>query len=164
MSQVARNYIILSAALCALAALLHLAAPLLGARWYEIIGAPAGLIRMLDHGSARPAITCLVIASTLAIWSAYGLSAAGHLRRLPVMRAVLSVVGVTLLARGLALPAMAVLAPDTLSGLCGRCQGINGFVLLTSALCLFVGAGYAVAALQPAPDASSKPKPFRGSA
>jgi hypothetical protein len=119
---------------------------------------------MLDRGSVRPALTCVFIDSALAIWSAYGLSAAGMLRRLPGLRLVLALVGGTLLLRALVLPALAVWEPAALSGLCGRCQHFNGFVFLTSVICLFVGGGYAVAALQAQPANPPAPTPLRGAA
>lgn len=164
MSQLVRLYVIASAALCGVGALVHLAVIPLGAEWYAFIGAPRGLLPMLDHGSVRPAVTCVLIASALAIWSAYGLAAVGLLKRLPALRLVLAFVGGTLILRALVLPALAVWEPAALSGLCGRCQHFNGFVLLTSVICLFIGGGYALAALQATPDNSANPKPLRGPA
>lgn len=148
MSQLVRLYIIASAALCAVGVLAHLAAIPLGAEWYAFIGAPRGMLPMLARGSVRPAVTGVVIASVLAVWSAYGLSAVGLLRRLPAQRLVLALVGGALILRALVLPAVAVWEPEALSGLCGRCQQFNGFVLITSVMCLFVGVAYTVAALQ----------------
>lgn len=164
MSQAARSYIIASAALCAAGAVVHLAAIPLGASWYAFIGAPHGLIHMLGQGSLRPAITCVVIAVLLAVWSVYGLSAVGLVRRLPASRLVLALVALVLVGRSVVLPSVAAFAPAALAGICGRCQQLNGFVLATSALCLLIGAGYAVAAMRPTPNYSFKPKPLRGSA
>jgi hypothetical protein len=119
---------------------------------------------MLEQGSARPAITCAAIAALLSVWSAYGLSAAGIVRRLPAQRIVLGLVALALIGRGVVLPALAAYSPAALSVICGRCQQLNGFVLATSALCLFIGGAYAVAAIQPTPNNSSKPTPLRGAA
>jgi len=164
MSRTARSYVIASAGMCAVGAVVHLIAILLGARWHALIGAPLGLIEMLERGSARPAVTCLAIAAVLAVWSAYGFSAAGLVRKLPARRTVLALVAAVLIARSIVLPTLASYAPAMLIGACGRCQQLNWFVLVTSALCLFVGVGYAVAALRPTPNNSSKPTPLRGAA
>ncbi|MES2300416.1 MAG: hypothetical protein V4582_25500 [Pseudomonadota bacterium] len=155
MSQLVRLYLIASAALCALGVIVHLAAIPLGAEWAAFIGAPRGLLPMLERGSVRPALTCILISSVLAIWSMYGLSAAGLLARLPALRLVLALSGGTLILRAFVLPVVAVWEPDALSDICGRCQQFNGFVLFTSLLCLFIGGGYALAALQLRPNLRS---------
>jgi hypothetical protein len=67
------------------------------------------------------------------------------------------------MGRGVLLPIAAAWQPHLLSGICGRCQAVNGFVLLTSALRLFVGGGYMVGALRPAPNNSFKPNLLRSS-
>jgi hypothetical protein len=131
-------------------ALLHVAAVVIGAKAYAFLGAPAGLVAMVGTGSARPAQSCLVIAGLLLVGAVYGVAGAGFGPRLPARRLVLSLFASGLVARGVLLPVAAAWRPDVLSGICGRCREVNGFVLLTSALCLFVGAAYAVAAFRPA--------------
>ena len=147
MSQSVRFYLLASTALMAAGSLLHNAVLLGGAEWYAFVGAPLGLIHMLALGSLRPAVSCIMIASILLICTAFALSAAGVIGRHPAIRPALAIIAVALIARGLLLPAVAVWAPRLLLGICGRCKELNDFVLLTSALCLFAGGGYAVAAL-----------------
>ncbi len=145
----------------AMGALLHLAAVVIGANAYAWLGAPAGLVAMVGTASFRPAVSCFVIAGLLLLGSAYGFSGAGLGPRLPARRLVLSVIAVGLIARGILLPIAAAWQPHLLSGICGRCHAVTGFVLLTSALCLIVGVGYAVGAFRPASNNSFKPNPLR---
>ena len=161
LSHFVRMYLLASSGLMAIGALLHLAAIFMGANAYAWLGAPAGLVAMVGTASHRPAISCVVIAGLLLLSSAYGLSGAGLGPPLPARRLVLSLIAVGLIARGILLPITAVWQPYFLSGICGRCQTVNGFVLLTSALCLIVGAGYAVGAFRPASNNSFKPNLLR---
>ena len=151
MSQSLRLYVLICAMLMAVGALLHLAVMFGGSQWYAIVGAPRGLIATLSQGSLRPAVSCVVIASALFVCSAYALSALGKIRRLPALRVVLALIALGLIGRGFILPALATWHPRTLFGICGRCEQLNGFVLLSSALCLVLGGGYAVAAMRPRP-------------
>lgn len=135
-------------------ALFHLAIIAIGAKGYALMGAPAGLVAMLDAGSLRPALSCVVIAALLFLGAAYGFSAAGLVRRLPLRRLALALIAIVLLARGFILPALAAWEPQRLRGLCGNCESVNAFVLVTSGLCLFVGGGFAIAAFRNMPGRS----------
>ena len=104
---------------------------------------------MAVAGLARPVISCVVIACLLGVFSSYAFSALGSIRRLPAQRAMLCVIGLGLILRALWLPFLAVTDPRALENLCGRCSGLNAFVLATSALCLFIGAGYLLGAWRP---------------
>ena len=130
----------------ALGAVAHLAIIGIGAKGYAVLGAPPGLVAMVDTSSYRPAITCIFIASLLMMGAIYGLSGAGLVTKLPYRRLILTLLGVGLVARAVLLPVAVMWLPRTLVGICGRCEAVNGFVLLTSALCLFVGVAYAVGA------------------
>jgi hypothetical protein len=133
-------------ALLVAGALLHVAAVFIGASAYALIGAPDGLVAMVEIGSPRPALTALAIAGMLLFAAAYGFSGAGLGPRLPARRLVLALVATVLIARGVLLPVAAASQPQLLSGICGRCGSFNGFVILTSAFCLFVGGAYAIGA------------------
>jgi hypothetical protein len=143
-----RNSWLVAASLAvAFGALLHLAALAAGPEWIAWIGAPAGLIQMMEAGEMRPVVTTVGIAAVLLVMAAYGLVAAGALRwRLPLVRFVLFAFGAGLVLRAFVLPALAVWRPRLLQGICGRCESLDGFVLLTSALCLVVGVVYLVSA------------------
>ena len=146
--RVARPWLLAASALMVVGALFHLGILVSGGRGYALLGAPAGLVALVGTGSWRPAASCVVIAALLLLGAAYGFSGAGVLRRLPGTRVVLGAIAAILLARGLVLPALAGWDPQLLRGLCGRCEGVNGFVLVTSALCLAVGTGFAIGAWQ----------------
>lgn len=135
-----------SGALCVAGALLHLAIPFGGPGWYRFAGAPRGLVAMAEAGLARPVVSCVVIACVLLVFAAYAFSALGLLRRLPATRAVLGIVGLGLLARGLWFPLLALHDPAALARLCGRCGGLNAFVVATSASCVFIGVGFLLGA------------------
>lgn len=111
-----------------------------GPEWYAHLGAPAGLVEMARAGHPRAAATCVAIALLLGALAAYAFSAAGTIARLPLLRVVLAIAGAALLVRGAAFVPLVLWRPGLLGGLCGRCQGVDWFVIATSALCLFLGA------------------------
>ena len=143
-----RVYLLVAAGLMAIGALLHLVVVAVGADAYALLGAPDGLVAMVAAGSMRPAVSALLIAALLVVGSTYGFSAAGIGWRLPARRLVLAMCALGLVARGVVLPLVAAWQPSLLSGLCGRCESVNGFVLVTSALCLLVGGAYGAAAVR----------------
>jgi len=136
-----------SGLLCVAGALLHLAIPLGGPTWYYFAGAPQGLVAMAEAGLARPVITCILIACVLCFFAIYAFSALGFMRRLPAVRLVLGVVGLGLVVRAVWFPILAASNSSALGQLCGRCGSFNGFVVATSALCLFIGVGFMLGAL-----------------
>ncbi len=142
MSRISQLWLFASSVLCVAGALLHLAIPFGGPAWYNFVGAPRGIAAMAEAGSARPAVTCVIIASILAVFASYAFSALGFIRRLPGLRVVLGVIGVGLLVRAVWFPILAASEPWELGRICGRCGSLNVFVVATSALCLFIGIGY----------------------
>jgi hypothetical protein len=130
-------------------ALVHLALPFGGADWYRFVGAPQGLVAMAGAGLARPIISCIVIACVLGVFASYAFSALGFIRRLPALRMMLCFIGSVLSVRALSFAVIAATDPRPLGYLCGRCSNLNGFVVATSALCLFVGIGYLLGASRP---------------
>lgn len=88
-----------AAASCAIAAL-HVAIPFAGAGWYRFFGAPA-LAAAVERGSTlRPAVMTFAFAAIFALWGLYAISAAGLVRRLPLLRTALVVVGTIYVLRG----------------------------------------------------------------
>ena len=159
MSRIPRFWLLASGLLCAVGALVHLALPLGGPNWYSFVGAPPGIVAMAAAGLARPVISCIIIASILAVFASYAFSALGAIRRLPAQRLVLGIIGVVLSVRAVWLPALVVTNPHVLLYFCGRCGNLNWFVIATSALCLFIGVGYLVGAWRPNPTMrSSRPR------
>lgn len=87
--------------LSALAAVAHLGCIAFGAPWYRFLGAGEQMAQMDLAGHWYPTVASLVIAGMLFTWSAYALSGAGLIRRLPLLRFVLCLVTGIYLVRGL---------------------------------------------------------------
>ncbi len=134
-------------------ALLHIAIMFGGPDWYAFFGAPSGLVELARIGHPRAAISCLVIASFLFILAAYAFSGANAIRRLPLLRPVLAIVGFVLIARGVLFIPMIMWQPDSLARLCD-CRSVDTFIVVTSILCLAMGISYAAGAV----NFSSKPR------
>src|SRR5690349_23673573 len=139
MSNVSRTGLLASGVLLVAGALLHIATIFGGPAWYAFLGAPPRLAAMAASGSLRPAISCIVIAALLLVCAAYAFSGAGVMLRLPALRAVLALIATGLLVRGVAFVAIAAWRPQLLAVVCGRCESVNAFLLITSALCILVG-------------------------
>jgi putative oxidoreductase len=146
MTPFARRLLIASGLVAVAGALLHLAIPLLGPDAYALLRAPPGLVQLARDGHPRAAISCVVIAALLALFAAYAFSAAGWIRRLPLLRTGLALIAAVLLLRGLLFVPLLLLRPDALARICD-CRGIDAFIVLTSLLCLAMGAGYALGAI-----------------
>ena len=121
----------LVAAACfnAAAAAAHLACIAIGAPAYRFMGAGEKVAYAVEAGKPQPALATWALAGILATWSAYALSGAGVVVRLPLTRAVLLLVCVAYLGRALAFPWLRRFFPGN-SGLFWR---------VSSGLCLFVG-------------------------
>lgn len=162
MSQFVKTYLLLAGIAASAGAMLHIAILFGGPAWYAFFGAPEGLVAMARSGSIRAPISCLVIAAFLAVLAAYAFSGAGVTPRLPALRLGLASISAILILRGVLFVPLIVWRPGALSGIC-NCRSVDTFIVVTSALCLAMGVGYALGALA-APIDASKPKPLRGSA
>jgi len=145
MSHPADRALLWSGVATTLGGLLHIAIIFGGPDWYQFFGAPAGLVQMARDGKPRAALSCLAIASVLFVFAAYAFSGAGLIRRLPLLRTGLFLIGGGLLLRGIAFVPVAVWFPQLVARICD-CDGADTFALTTSAICLFVGLGYTVGA------------------
>lgn len=124
--------------LSALAALLHLGCIVFGAPWYRALGAGEWMAQASIAGHWYPTVATLVIASVLTVWALYAFSAAGVLRRLPLLRTVMFLVTAVYLLRGLAaVPMMSVFAGRSVS-----------FWLWSSGICLGIGVVHLIGLLQ----------------
>jgi hypothetical protein len=104
-------WLIVGAGLSAIAALLHLAIIVGGPAWYRWFGAGKRIVALAEQGDPRAGLITLAIGAVLALWSAYALSGAGLLPRLPLLREGLVAITMIYLARGLALLPLLVWAP-----------------------------------------------------
>ncbi len=94
-------YLIAGGLLSAIAALAHLGCIVFGASWYRFFGAGEKMVQMVEAGSSHPARVTLLVAAVLLAWSAYALSAAGVIPRLPFLRTILCAITAVYLLRGL---------------------------------------------------------------
>jgi hypothetical protein len=126
----ARNpFLLVGAALSALAALLHVGCIFFGAPWYRFFGAGERMAQLASAGSWYPAVVTSVIVALLLTWSLYALSAAGVVPRLPFLRVALCAITGIYLLRGLAVFPLVFFSP-------GRS---TAFWWWSSAICLGIG-------------------------
>lgn len=95
-------FLIVGAALSALAALLHVGCIVFGAAWYRFFGAGERIARMAAAGHWYPTALTLMITAVLSCWAMYALSGAGVIRRLPLVRPALCAITGIYLFRGAA--------------------------------------------------------------
>lgn len=96
------KYLVIGGSLSAFAALLHLGCIYFGAPWYRFFGAGEEMAQLAEQGSIQPTIVTSVIFIILATWSAYAFSAAGLIKKLPLIRLALILITFIYLARGIA--------------------------------------------------------------
>jgi hypothetical protein len=134
--------ILLVAAGCSLAvALLHAVVPLVGPAAYRFIGGFSQASAVESGAAVRLALITYAVALLFAIWALYAFSGAGVLRRLPLLRLGLLVIGGIYALRGLRLiPEMVATVQGTL--------GVPQRFLWFSAVSLAIGACYLLGTLR----------------
>lgn len=116
-------------ALSAAAVVAHLACLVVGAPLFRLLGAGEQMAQLHDAGHWYPTAVTLAISAVLAIWATYALSGAGVVRKLPLLRTVLSLVTVIYIVRGVAfVPIMAYFPGNSLT-----------FWVVSSSICLAIG-------------------------
>lgn len=108
----ARYWLVAAATMSFAASLLHVACIIGGPDWYRALGAGERMAQLAARGRSGPTLITLAIASVLAVWALYALSAAGIIARLPLMRVALVLICVALIARGIGVPVMQRWRPD----------------------------------------------------
>lgn len=101
MSRIGRALLIAGAATSAFIALAHFGMVVMGASWYRWFGAP-GLADEVERGKIWPALITIAVALIFAVWAAYALAGANVIRRLPLIRTALVIIGVIYALRGIA--------------------------------------------------------------
>ena len=143
----ANNKFLIAAAICtALAALAHIGCIIFGADWYRFFGAGEQMAQMAEAGDWYPAVVTSVIVIFLAIWSLYALSAAGVIRRLPLLRLALCLIASIFLIRGISFVMLMPMFPEN----------SLTFWLVSSGICLMIGILYAVGTYQQWAELQSK--------
>lgn len=95
--------LVIGACLSAIASLLHVGIIIGGGPWYRFFGAGEKMAAASEAGSPYPALVTLAIALVLGAWAAYGLSGAGVLAPLPLLKLALVAITSIYLLRGLAI-------------------------------------------------------------
>ena len=122
-------FLVLGAALSAVAAALHFACIFWGAPGFRFLGAGEPIARMAEAGHWYPNFIAFVIGVMLSVWAVYALSGAGLLMQLPFVRLVLSAITGIYLLRALAFPLLKPAFPGN----------SDMFWLVTSGICLVIG-------------------------
>lgn len=94
--------LLLASSAAFLLALLHIAIVIIGRKGYGYFGA-AQLIPLVQKGSLWPAFITLILVGIFTVCGLYGLSGAGILQHLPLLRHGLILIGAVFSLRGLAL-------------------------------------------------------------
>ena len=147
MNRDGRLVLVVAATVSFAVALLHIAIILVGPAGYRYFGAP-GLADQIERGSVvQPTLLTLGIALVFALWGAYALSGAALIRRLPLVRTALLVIGVIFVARGL------LIAPEVAALIQGALKYPRSLVFsgvsLSTGLCYLFGAARAWGSLHP---------------
>ena len=129
---------IIAACGSAIAALLHLACIVMGERWYRLMGAGEHMAKLAAAGHPYPTVVTSAISLVLLVWSCYALSGAGVIRPLPFLKAVLVLISLVLLARGLLFPLLMPVFPGN----------SMTFWYMSSAICLLLGSCFAMGSWQ----------------
>lgn len=117
-------------------ALLHLVIIFVGAPAYRYFGAGEEMARLSEQGSPVPAVVTAALTLIFGVWAAYAFSAAGLLRRLPLLRAALVAIGAVYTLRGL------LLGPQALWFFSGHQAEVPPRQLVFSAAALVTGLLY----------------------
>lgn len=128
------GWLVAAGLLSAAASLLHFATIIGGPDWYRFFGAGEELARAAERGSMMPGIVTVAIGTILAIWALYAFSAAGLVRRLPLVRTALVLITSVYMVRGLALIPLLAFKP----------QLVDTFAIISSLIVLCYGVTYAV--------------------
>ena len=134
--------------------ILHFVIIFIGAPAYRYFGAGERMARMDERGSWTPALITLGLTIVFALWSAYACSGAGVVRRLPLLRTALILIGSVYTLRGL------VLGPQLVWFFSGYRALVPPRQLVFSSVSLVIGVSYLIgvraawASLRPPPPLS----------
>jgi hypothetical protein len=131
----ARPFLLAAGWMSVAASLLHFACIVGGPDWYRFLGAGEEMAVAAERGSLVPPLVTAFIAIVLAVWAVYAFGAAGIGWRPPLARTALIAISTVLLARAAMafVPAFWLAENQTLA-----------FIFTTSAICLVMGASFAI--------------------
>jgi hypothetical protein len=98
-----RHLLILAGAIVSGISALHVACAIIGPAAYRYFGAGEHMATQAEAGSPLPFLVTILLALVFGVFAAYALSAAGRIRRLPLVRPVVGTIGAIFALRGLLL-------------------------------------------------------------
>lgn len=113
---------------------IHIAAIFGGASWFAFFGAPPAVVESARAGTLLAPLATLAIAGAMGLCAAYAFSAAGDIRRLPLLRAALASMATICLLRALLLVPVALLRPEL----------VNTFEVVAAIVWGVAGVGFAL--------------------
>lgn len=131
------------------AAVAHFACIIGGPDWYIFLGAPRRFAYEAGRGALLPLAITVALGGMLSVWAAVAFSAAGALRRLPLRRLALFLISAVLLIRGVGyfiVPNSQFWRPDL----------SQTFLITSSAICVVMGACFALGTWFAWPQLSAK--------
>jgi hypothetical protein len=131
----ARPWLLAAGGMSVAASLLHLACILGGPDWYRFLGAGDRIARAAERGSLVPPVITFGIATMLAIWALYAFGSADIGWRPPLARTALIAISVVLIVRAFMIFNPAFWLPENQT---------TAFMVTTSAICLVMGACFAI--------------------
>jgi hypothetical protein len=136
------SFLLVGAALSALAALAHVAIVLGGSSWYRFFGAGEKFAIAAEQGKLYPAFVTLGIALVLLVWSMVAISGSGALPPFPLLKIALCLITGIYLLRGFG--GLVILFTPIFSKL----KLTSVFLVVSSLICLLYGAVHLVGLLQ----------------
>jgi hypothetical protein len=136
------SFLLVGAALSALAALAHVAIVLGGSSWYRFFGAGEKFAIAAEQGKLFPAFVTLGIALVLLVWSMFAISGSGALPPFPLLKIALCLITGIYLLRGFG--GLVILFTPIFSKL----KLTSVFLVVSSLICLLYGAVHLVGLLQ----------------
>ena len=119
-------------------AVLHVLIVFWGGPAYRYFGAGEEMARLAEARSPIPALVTAGISIVFAVWAAYAFSGAGLVRRLPLLRTGLVLIGVVYVLRGL------LLAPEVAARASGHQPAVPVREMVFSLVALLAGFAYLV--------------------
>lgn len=139
------SWLVAAGILSVAASVLHVATIVGGPDWYRFFGAGEEMAVAAERGSSVPGVVTAAIAAVLMVWAFYAFSAAGLVRRLPLLRTALVLITGVYLLRGLALVPILLIKPQT----------VDTFAIVSSLVVLGYGIAHAVGTWQAWPSLRS---------
>lgn len=126
---------LVAAGIAAVGVAIHLGAIVGGESWYAFFGAPPSIVASARQGTWLAPASAAVIAVLMGVCALYACSAAGLVRRLPLLRLALAGIATVCLVRGAVLIPFAIKHP----------QLFNTFEVVAAIVWAIAGIGFAVA-------------------